>query len=89
MQQLFDLARLHAQDGFLPLYQPLPNHFHSNFYSSLRGPLSGSGLEHVELSLLDGEFDILHFAVVSFEFFRYVEELLVELRVSPLELGYL
>ena len=58
-----------------------------DFQSGGSGALAVSGLEHVELAVLNGEFHILHVAVVVFERLRDVHKLLVHLGHDLLELS--
>ncbi len=71
-----DLIRLDPGDGLLARDQALFNHIHGDADLRLRRALAVARLQHPQLAAFDGEFDILHVAVV-----------LLELATDPGELG--
>jgi hypothetical protein len=70
VKQLIELLRLDSEESLLAVDQAFVNHVHSDVYGRTAGPLAGAGLEHKQLAVLDGEFEVLHVAVVVFEPFR-------------------
>ena len=75
MQQLIKLLRGHAHNRFRLADQTFCNHIDGNFYRRLGGALAVTGLQHVELVLLNGELDVLHVAVVALQLADDVDEL--------------
>ena len=61
------LLRRHAQHGLLATDQPFLDHVDGDPHRSLGGALAIARLQHPEFPVLDGELDILHFAIVLFE----------------------
>ena len=64
MQQLIELAGGNPQNGGLLVDQPFLDHVDGDLDGGRRGALAVAGLQHVELTLLDGELDVLHILVV-------------------------
>jgi hypothetical protein len=85
MEQLVELFRLDPQNGGPLVDATLAQHVHGHVQGRGAGALAGSGLEHPEATLLDGELDVLHVLVVVLEVAADVEELLVDLRHGPFE----
>ena len=75
-------------DGFLLADQALPGHIHGDLDGCGCGPLARPRLEHVKPTLLDGELEVLHVAVVVFEFLADGDQLPVALAVVSGELRY-
>ena len=67
MQELVELTRFNALHGFPLRNQSLPDHVNRNFHRRRRRALATAGLQHPQLALLHGKFDILHIAVVLFQ----------------------
>ena len=86
MQQLLQLRRLNAQDGFLLGQQPFFHHVHGDFDRRLAGALAVAGLQHVEFFILDGELKILHVPVVPFEARGGLAQLVIDFRQERLQL---
>ena len=64
VKKLIQRPWLDAFDRLHLTYQTLIDHTHRNAQSSASRALSTAGLQHPKFSFLDGEFDILHVAVV-------------------------
>ena len=64
MQQLVERGRIDAGDRLLFRDQLVARHFDGDLERRLGGALAGTGLQHPEFAALDGEFEILHVAVV-------------------------
>jgi len=64
MQQLVQLIGCNAHHGVFLGNQTLVDHVHRDLHGRRRGPFAGTGLEDIELLLLDGELHILHVLVV-------------------------
>ena len=62
-------------------------HFDGDTDGSACGTFTITGLEHPQLTLFDGELDILHFAVMLFQLAGDRMELLVDFGVFGFELG--
>ncbi len=67
MQQLVERRRLDAADGFFLRDQPFLDHINGDLHGGAGGAFAGTGLEHPELAALDGEFQVLHVAIVVFQ----------------------
>ena len=67
MEQLVELFGADALDGFLLGDQALFDHLDGDADGSGCGALAHAGLQHVQLALLDGEFDVAHVAEVVFQ----------------------
>ena len=67
MQQLLQRRGIDARHRFLFRYQFLLRQFDGDAQSGLPGALAVARLQHPQLALLDGEFEILHVAVMLFE----------------------
>ena len=75
VQQFIELRRLNAHHSGLLVDQPFGQHVHRHVQGGGAGPLADAALEHIELALLDREFDVLHVVVVFFELFADAVEL--------------
>ena len=80
MQQLVELSRIDAADRFLLVDQALVAHLDGDAQRRLRRALAVAGLEHPELTLLDGELHVLHVVVVRLEPVAEGDQLVVERR---------
>ncbi len=87
MQELVELSRLDPEDCLLLRDQPFIRHVDRNFQRRLRGALAGPRLQHPELAVLDGEFDVLHVAVMRFELVVDARQLREDLRHQRFERG--
>ena len=67
VQELVESARLNALDRLFLRDQALARELDGDAQSRLGGALAVAGLEHPELTALDGELHVLHVAVVFFE----------------------
>ena len=89
MQELVELRGIDAAHGLLAGDQTLLDHFDGDAQGGGGSALAHAGLEHPELTLLDGELDIAHIAVMIFERQEHALEFLtcrLEAR-SVLEVG--
>ena len=66
-QQLIHLTRLNALDSLLLADQTLFHHIDGHFDGCLGVALGRARLEHVEAAFFDGEFQVLHIAVMLFQ----------------------
>ena len=87
VQQLIELLRLHAADGFLLADQAFGYHLYGNANSGGTGTLSVAGLQHVQGAVFDGEFEVLHVAVMFFQARSDLSQLLVGLGHDLFEIG--
>ena len=78
-QQLIYLTRLNALDGLLLADQTLFHHIDGHFDGCLGVALGRARLEHVEAAFFDGEFQVLHIAVMLFQAPGDFLELLIHL----------
>ena len=67
MQQLIEAGGIDAGDRLVPADQLLLRQLDRDAQRRLRGALAAARLQHPELALLHGEFEVLHVAVVLFE----------------------
>ena len=70
------------EHGRLLVDQLLLHQVAGDLQAGAAGALAGAGLQHVELALLDGELDVLHFLEVVFEDVLDAEQFLVDLPCS-------
>ena len=66
-QEVIQLVRLHAHEAFFLRDQAFIHHIDGDAHCRQSRTLSVAGLQHVELAFLDGEFEVLHVAVVLLE----------------------
>ena len=66
-QQLLDLRRLDARDGFFLRDQPFLDHVDGDLDGGRGGALRGARLQHVQAAALDRELEILNVAIVLLE----------------------
>lgn len=76
VQELVELRGIDAAHSLLAGDEALLDHFDSNAQGGSGGALAHAGLEHPELTLLDGELDIAHIAVMILERQEHALELL-------------
>ena len=67
MQKLIERGRIDAGDRLFLRHQPFARELDRDPQSRLGRALAGARLQHPQLALLDGEFEILHVAVMPFE----------------------
>ena len=67
MQQLVQRLRVHPLHRFGLVDQPFARHVHRDLEAGGRRALPVARLQHIQLVLLDGEFDVLHVAIVLLE----------------------
>ena len=65
MQKLVERQRIDAQHRFVLRDQPFVGELDRDAQCGLGGALARAGLQHPQLALLDGEFEILHVAVMA------------------------
>ena len=87
MQQGIQLLGLHAQDSFLLGNHALVHQITCDLQSSLSGTLAVTGLQHVQMAVLDGELHILHIAEVVLQTGCDLNELIVHLRHLILQMA--
>ena len=79
MQQGVQLLGLHAQDSLLLGDHALVHQVAGDLQGSLGGALAVTGLQHIQVAVLNGELHILHIAEVLLQTVGDVDELLVDL----------
>ncbi len=67
MQQLIERPGFDPTDRLFPVDHALLDQRHGDLQRGLRGSLAGARLQHPQFTALNGEFDVLHVAVVVFE----------------------
>ena len=77
MQQLIQLLRLDPQDCLFFGDETLLTHLHGHSHSSRAVALANSRLEHEQFTILDSELNILHIAVMLFQFRADFSQLVV------------
>ena len=87
VQQGIELLRLHAHDGLFAGDHALVDEVAGDLQRGGSGALAVTGLQHVELAVLDGELHILHVAVVVLEAVGNVGELVVDSGHLLMQLG--
>ena len=85
MQEFVELRGRDARDGGGGTDEAAAHHLHRHAKGGRTVPLSGPRLEHPEAVLLDRELDVLHVAVVPFQFVSDADKLLIDLRHGPFE----
>ncbi len=74
MQQLVQRPGFDPADRLLAIDHPFLDQRHRDLQRGLRGALAGARLQHPQLAALNGELDVLHVAVVVFEFPAHLVE---------------
>ena len=87
VQELIKLSRLDPHEGFFLGDDPLVNEVASHLEGRSSSALTVTGLQQVELAILDGELHVLHVAVVRLHLLHGVDEVVVGLRKHFLHLG--
>ena len=86
MEQHVERLSVDLHESFFLADHTFVDEVAGNLYSGGSGTLAVTGLEHIELFILDGELHILHIAVVIFESIANADELVVNLREDFLHL---
>ena len=76
MEKGVEVSGVDHCDGLFLGSHALANEIAGDFESGLSGSLTVTGLEHVELSVLDGELHVLHISVMIFKSLADLFELL-------------
>ena len=79
MEQSVQLLGLHAENSGVLRDLALVHQVYGDLQSGGSGSLAVSGLKHIQLAVLNGEFHILHVGIVLFQAVRDVGKLLVHL----------
>ena len=74
VQQLVERGGIDADDRLLARDQPFPGHLDGDADRRLGGALARARLQHPQFAALDGEFEILHVAVMLLEPVANVDE---------------
>ncbi len=77
MQELIELIGCDALYRFFFRNHALFDHVDGDAHGGRPGPLAVARLQHVELAFFDGEFEILHIAIMLFEIAGDFAELVV------------
>ena len=85
MKKLVELVRLDPRDSGFPVDEFFAEHVHRDIQRGRARAFAGPGLEHVEFAVLDRELEVLHVAIMFFEFSADAVELPVEARHRFLE----
>ena len=67
MKQLIQRHGINPHNGFVFGDQLFFGHFNRHSQRGFGCPFARTGLQHVELILLDGELNILHVAIMGFQ----------------------
>ena len=67
MQQLIERRRINTRHGFVLRDEAFSSQIDSNFQCGFGGALAITRLQHPKFAALNGEFNILHIAVMFFE----------------------
>src|ERR1039457_1744215 len=86
-EELVELLRIDAEDGFLLADEALADHFDGDANRRVTGTLTVARLQHVERAVLNGELEVLYVAVVIFQRGGDVLELVVDRGVPGFELA--
>ena len=87
VQQLIELLRIDAQNGFLLVDETFSHHFDGDAYRGRTRALAVAGLQHEQLAVLNGELEILNIAIVLLEHAGNVAKLSVDGGIPLFELG--
>ena len=85
VQQLVERGRVDAAHRLLAGDKPLAHHLDGDPQRRLRGALAGARLQHPQAAALDGEFEVLHVAVVPLQPVGDVRQLAERLRHQLLQ----
>ena len=80
MQHVGKMFGIDAEHGFLLVDEAFFHHVAGDLERGLSGALAVSGLENEESAAFYGKLDILHVAVMRFQGFGYLAELIVDIR---------
>ncbi len=67
VQQLVKRIRINAQQRLITCDQAFLCHIDSHLERRLCRTFTASGLQHIELALLDGKFEVLHIGIMFFQ----------------------
>ena len=84
-QEVVQLVRLDAEDCLFLLDQPFFHHLQCHANRSQAGALAIAGLQHIQLAILDSEFEVLQILVMILEPRRDFAQLLVNVGHGLLE----
>src|SRR5262245_45034288 len=79
MKELIEVLRGYALNGLVFRNQPLIHHLDRDAHRGNAGALSAAGLQHIQLAVLEREFDVLHVLEMRLESGRELFELAVHL----------
>ncbi len=79
VQQLVQFVGFHAQEGGLFIYHAFAHHIHGDLHHGKSGAFATAGLQHPQLSFLDGKLQVLHVFTMLFQFFLGCKKLLISL----------
>ena len=85
MEELIEVGAGDSVDRFFLADQALLNHLNCNANRSRSSSLTRSALEHEQLSVLNGELNVLHVLVVLLKLVHRIDELLVDSRILLFE----
>ena len=80
VQQLVKRGRFNPHDRFSLADETLIGHVNGNLDGRRRGALARPGLQHPQLAFLNGEFKVLHVAVMGLKAGKDIRQFLVGLR---------
>ena len=86
-KEVVQLIRLDAEDRFFLRDQAFFHHLDRDAYRGAAGALAVARLQHVQATVLDGELEVLHVAIVLLEPRGDFAQLLVDLGHDLFELG--
>ncbi len=67
VKELVKLSWFHPQQSLPRLDQLFLHHVIGHLQGGAAGPLARTGLQHIELAVLDGVFEVLHVAIVALQ----------------------
>ena len=80
VQELIEGRGIDAGDRLFLRDQALIRHFDGDAQRRFCGALAAARLQHPEFAALDGEFEVLHVAIMLFEQLRDADKLMIDLR---------
>ena len=78
MEKLIELLGTNAHYGFVLVDEFFANHLDGNTNGSSASSFTSTSLEQIEVTLLNGELEVLHVSIVFLEFFVDCYELVIE-----------
>ncbi len=85
VQQLVELRGFEAQHRLLLADQAFGGHVHGEFQRRCSGAFAVASLQHVELAVLDGEFEVLHVTIMPLQRIGDIDKLAEHVRHGVLE----